>query len=606
MGLIYHWKCVLSVVTSTWTCFTNAGMELDVSALQTSSFLGRHFASDRIRLNVFLSTAHHSRPRIDLVFYSFLSPMSFVSNVDDLTLGEGVYNNVHGNLNITHNNFYEAKRVYDDIGDTPNLLEPPRKRRREKDSDDGGLKIIRTKHLKLSLEIGAGPGYLLHAGEIKGRAVIVKVFDSAPNARERLESTVALSKELMHPNVLRMEGISSPQSLTHFIAYEDAHRKKAEVTLATALREDLTRSIALGFKMIAGLSSAMNYVMRAQGASPWSLGVENFDVLLDINDRFLISLNSSPGPSIENNTSRDQPVQDNTDRAWAVLNKLCERVLRSANRSLYDDINHIQRMPVLVSVSDPYPDSQQSAPASRSSPESLDSDPSQSLPENWTSMAVPPRREYVWCKMHRGQQSLANIANRIARDLDVMLTSSLRTVLVEHGEYRVHRCAGYVREEITLTMTVPNSALIYHDAPDPLEICSVCHEVVNVDEHFRCICGDPKPRSRPTVKCQTCRYWSHSDCVNKLTDFTCNACSGVEGQPGHALQYLHKVRARYAADPDINLDMFKRLLDILQTYQKEQKHIRDSQVYVEVRHLFRDAPKFLEECMACLPERLEF
>jgi hypothetical protein len=33
--------------------------------------------------------------------------MSFVSNVDRLTLDDGVYNNVHGDLNIIHNAFYE-------------------------------------------------------------------------------------------------------------------------------------------------------------------------------------------------------------------------------------------------------------------------------------------------------------------------------------------------------------------------------------------------------------------------------------------------------------------------------------------------------------------
>jgi hypothetical protein len=44
--------------------------------------------------------------------------------------------------------------------------------------------VIRDRDLKLTREIGCGPGYLFHAGEIKGRAVIVKVFTAGPDVRE--------------------------------------------------------------------------------------------------------------------------------------------------------------------------------------------------------------------------------------------------------------------------------------------------------------------------------------------------------------------------------------------------------------------------------------
>jgi hypothetical protein len=107
-------------------------------------------------------------------------------------------------------------------------------------------------------EIGSGPGYFVHAGENKGHAVIVKVFNAGPNVREvrrlisrnsisRLSNirrrdwipqwlyrrglcecevfaTMAFIDEIRHPNVLRIEGISSPASLTKFIAYENCRR----------------------------------------------------------------------------------------------------------------------------------------------------------------------------------------------------------------------------------------------------------------------------------------------------------------------------------------------------------------------------------------------
>ncbi|KAJ7762381.1 histone deacetylase complex, SIN3 component [Mycena maculata] len=78
----------------------------------------------------------------------------------------------------------------------------------------------------------------------------------------------------------------------------------------------------------------------------------------------------------------------------------------------------------------------------------------------------------------------------------------------------------------------------------------------------------------------------------------------VEKQPpgefNHAIQYLNKIKARYADDPNT----YKQFLDILQAYQKEQRHLHDSQVYVQVQHLFKDAPDLLGEFKAFLPEMI--
>ncbi|KAJ7442032.1 hypothetical protein FB451DRAFT_1377122 [Mycena latifolia] len=144
---------------------------------------------------------------------------------------DGVHNNIRGNLNIFQSPFYGRKCHCDEIGDVNHV----------------GMKSVRRTE-------SLGPGYFLHAGEIKGRAVLLKVFNQGPTARKQLESTVALAKGFMHPNVLRIEGASSPEASNHFIAYENAHWKTAECPLAAALEEDLMRSITLGFKMVAGLS----------------------------------------------------------------------------------------------------------------------------------------------------------------------------------------------------------------------------------------------------------------------------------------------------------------------------------------------------------------
>ncbi|KAF8207653.1 hypothetical protein K438DRAFT_342032 [Mycena galopus ATCC 62051] len=156
------------------------------------------------------------------------------------------------------------------------LKQPAQKRRRPQEYD--GIKIIKIKHLELIRQIGRGPGYLLHAGKNKDRAVIVKVFDQGPTVRQELESTAALSKALMHPNVLRMKGISQPHSPSHFIVYENGHCTNAEVLLAAALKNDLAKSITLGFTMVAEVSAGISHLCM-QGVWPTSMGVASIPAI---------------------------------------------------------------------------------------------------------------------------------------------------------------------------------------------------------------------------------------------------------------------------------------------------------------------------------------
>ncbi|KAG6919038.1 hypothetical protein DXG01_009748 [Tephrocybe rancida] len=80
----------------------------------------------------------------------------------------------------------------------------------------------------------------------------------------------------------------------------------------------------------------------------------------------------------------------------------------------------------------------------------------------------------------------------------------------------------------------------------------------------------------------------------------------VEAQPAgefnHAIHYLNKIKARYSDDANT----YKQFLDILQTYQKEQRHLQDpafqSQVYVQVQLLFKEAPDLLAEFKDFLPD----
>ncbi|KAG6845379.1 hypothetical protein H0H87_010488, partial [Tephrocybe sp. NHM501043] len=69
------------------------------------------------------------------------------------------------------------------------------------------------------------------------------------------------------------------------------------------------------------------------------------------------------------------------------------------------------------------------------------------------------------------------------------------------------------------------------------------------------------------------------------------------GEFNHAIHYLNKIKARYSDDANT----YKHFLDILQTYQKEQRHIQEA-VYVQVQLLFKDAPDLLAEFKDFMPD----
>ncbi|KAJ7768539.1 hypothetical protein B0H16DRAFT_1520155, partial [Mycena metata] len=439
--------------------------------------------------------------------------MSFISTKDHVTLGDGVYNNVQGNLNIiTHNYFHEEKGTGESKAGVHSSSSPKPKRECEQGED---IKIIKKDHITLLREISGGPGYLLHAARTKKRAVILKVFNPSPAARECLESTVALTKNLMHPNVLRIKGVSSCKSPIHFIAYEGVYWTNATVPLARALGEDLSRSITLGFKLIAGISSGMNY-LSLQGISLASLSVENFDVFSDVDDRFLIGIN--PTISRENKVTNSEP--------WDLFIALCRKALISANRIVYsDEMERDTSILDLPPSSNPNTNTTELVRISHASgPPALDQG-------KQTSFASP-RREYVWRSTLPGPHSLAGIARPIELELEMKQLNLNRVAW--RDQRRPHRCAGYIREEITLAPAAADSAVVFHDVPDHLEMCWICNKVVNVYEEFCCKCGASDPGSRPTIQCSSCHCWMHRDCI-KNPDRQIVICDSCMEMRHHAL-----------------------------------------------------------------------
>jgi hypothetical protein len=112
-----------------------------------------------------------------------------------------------------------------------------------------------------------------------------------------------------------------------------------------------------------------------------------------------------------------------------------------------------------------------------------------------TTLALTPRRELVWRSRERGTSSLALISQQFQYFLqDTLRTSSHSPLQRRQGRSSngtPHRCAGYNREEITLTPDVAKSSIVSHLTPIPHEICPMCGEVVNEADVFSCICGNP-------------------------------------------------------------------------------------------------------------------
>lgn len=74
------------------------------------------------------------------------------------------------------------------------------------------------------------------------------------------------------------------------------------------------------------------------------------------------------------------------------------------------------------------------------------------------------------------------------------------------------------------------------------------------------------------------------------------AQSGGQIEFNHAISYVNKIKTRFANQPDI----YKQFLEILQTYQREQKPI--GEVYEQVTQLFAKSPDLLNDFKQFLPD----
>ena len=96
-----------------------------------------------------------------------------------------------------------------------------------------------------------------------------------------------------------------------------------------------------------------------------------------------------------------------------------------------------------------------------------------------------PRREVWWVDLGATDQSLKstkrcfeNHLNRFLLSPSNSLLRRIRSTKDNNFKRNLHRCPGYLREEITLTSDVTRSAIVSHTFPSESELCSICGQLV--------------------------------------------------------------------------------------------------------------------------------
>ncbi|KAI9244121.1 hypothetical protein BDA99DRAFT_529472 [Phascolomyces articulosus] len=100
----------------------------------------------------------------------------------------------------------------------------------------------------------------------------------------------------------------------------------------------------------------------------------------------------------------------------------------------------------------------------------------------------------------------------------------------------------------------------------------------------------PPPSSQPT------HPYSHHHTPPPSSHEDPNSSRKAPVEFNHAINYVNKIKNRFSGEPDT----YKQFLEILQTYQKEQKPIQE--VYGQVQTLFNGANDLLDEFKQFLPE----
>ena len=96
-----------------------------------------------------------------------------------------------------------------------------------------------------------------------------------------------------------------------------------------------------------------------------------------------------------------------------------------------------------------------------------------------------PRHEVWWLDLGTNNHSLTSVGQCFEDRLSWSLLSSsnpllrhIRSPKDDNLRRSLHKCPGYLREEIALTCDLAKSVIVSHTFPGPSERCSICHQLV--------------------------------------------------------------------------------------------------------------------------------
>ncbi|KAJ7728894.1 hypothetical protein B0H16DRAFT_1587877 [Mycena metata] len=413
------------------------------------------------------------------------------------------------------------------------------------DRDSSGVRIFREDEILLMKQLGQCSTYSLHSADTRGTAVAVKVFHG-PLAEQCWEETSATSRTLMHPNFLRLLGKSVEDSPARFLVYNGVHDIVPN-SIASVLQGNLADCVIAGINVVHGLSLALGY-LEIQQFSPTSFGSESFDILVGDSGEIILGIN----PDVNGLRS----VIESEATSWVtLLNTLCRLVFNESSHILYHD--RVER----------------SAPTGLLSP----------LPINHTTANSEhlSRREMIWLP------STSPSLNEITQETEAFLsrvrfssnTLPLQRYHITGPSNPPHRCVGYQREEVFISSQLRNSYLVRHDAPSPLEICTICQDQVpGTQAHGEDPSAGQIDSSETVVE--------SSSTANPLVDVT---------RPT-----VQDIQALY----DRNNAADTELAEICRQYQcqQEERQLRDAQVAHRLELLLQKAPQLVSTLNPILTE----
>ncbi|PPR01453.1 hypothetical protein CVT26_015086 [Gymnopilus dilepis] len=387
-----------------------------------------------------------------------------------------------------------------------------------------GSRVLTIEDVSLDHEVFKGQGYRFYSGFSNGKVVAMKVYQGR-RARERAMIAAEFSQKIMHPNIPQMIGVSPRNSGLSFLVFDGDYECVADHILEHALRSGLDQSLTFGLRTVVGLSSALDY-LNDMDYPLGSVGLDHF-VVLSCRGNIVVHFEPEEAAKVSPVSGGKSP-----ETALQIFHSLCQRVFDGAAKTHYEN-EHVSRTSDEYEV---YTEQWNEFLAGYGqSDQRFHSHQDDAEPAEESEPTQPPnyRPELVWHPRRGDHTSLEQIARQFQRSLNEHTRWSKLSLERRQGRTSMrtpHRCLGYGRMEITLTPDIKRSAIVSHETPNPREICSICKEVVQEREVFKCACGKPDDGSR-TVKCAICNNYQHRRCAlphltpgSRVSDFACRRC----------------------------------------------------------------------------------